>query len=324
MLSYFKSQQPATVLAFLLFFIIVKIPFFFADNIVSISDVHNLWNSVGLLLSGNFFLNFLLAQICLFLQAIWFNYLFHKADYHEGNTMIPAIYFALVTSLIPQFNAFSIYVFIVFILLGLVQTFLIITIKENAKLECFNAGFLTGFLVIFNIHFIIFIPFLFLILYAIKPFRFNEYLMLLFGILFPVYMSAGICYILDFPINGNLFSAANYYFFRLHKNIFNTINFILTASYVLFSFVSLRGIMYSTGFKRRKNLNMLIFFFVGMITTIIFSGNLDETVFSLLFIPVSIFLTLFMLRIRKKRLGEILNAIFVIVIFVTNIVRIFK
>lgn len=69
---------------------------------------------------------------------------------------------------------------------------------------------------------------------------------------------------------------------------------------------------------------MLIFFFVGIVLLILFSGNLDVTVFSLLFIPVSIFLTLFMLRIRKKRLGEILNAIFVIVIFVTNIVRLFK
>ena len=69
---------------------------------------------------------------------------------------------------------------------------------------------------------------------------------------------------------------------------------------------------------------MLIFHFVGMVLVILLSGHLDETVFALLFIPVSIFLSLFMLRIRKKRLGEILNAIFVIVIFVTNIVRIFK
>ena len=49
-----------------------------------------------------------------------------------------------------------------------------------------------------------------------------------------------------------------------------------------------------------------------------------SVVFSYLILPVSIFLTLLMLRIRKKRLGEILNAIFVLVIFVTNIVRIIK
>ena len=34
----------------------------------------------------------------------------------------------------------------------------------------------------------------------------------------------------------------------------------------------MRGIMYSTGFKRRKNLNMLIFYFVGMVLVIL-SGH---------------------------------------------------
>ena len=324
MLSYFKSQQPVTVLVFILLFIILKIPFFLTGNLSAIAHVHNLWSSIGLLLNGSFTLNMLLAQVCLFLQAIWFNYLFHKADYHEGSSMIPALYYTLVTSLIPPFNVFSIYILLLFILLGLFQIFLLITIKESAKIECFNAGFLAGALIVFNIHFIVFVPFLFLILYAIKPFRFNEYLMLLFGILFPLYMSTGISYILDIPVSVNIFSIANYSIFHFHKNTFNAINFFLTAIYVLFSFVSLRGIMYSTGFKRRKNLNMLIFFFIGMVMTVTFSGHLDEAVFSILFIPVSTFLTLFMLRIRKKRLGEILNVIFVLVTFITNIVRIFK
>jgi energy-converting hydrogenase Eha subunit C len=283
-----------------------------------------MWSSIGLLLADSFILNVLLAQVCLLLQAIWFNYLFHKADYHEGSSMIPALYYALVTSLISQFNTFSIYTLLLFILLGLFQVFLLITIKESAKIECFNAGFLAGLLVVFNIHFIVFVPFLFLILYAIKPFRFNEYLMLLFGIIFPIYIAAGISYILNIEINANIFSLANYSVFHFHNNIFNAISFLLTAAYILFSFISLRGIMYSTGFKRRKNLNMLIFFFIGMVITITFSGHLDETVFSILFIPVSTFLTLFMLRIRKKRLGEILNVIFVLVTFITNIVRIFK
>ena len=115
-----------------------------------------------------------------------------------------------------------------------------------------------------------------------------------------------------------------FHFQTIYKSIPDFINLLLTGVYLLFSFISMRGIMYSTGFKRRKNLNMLIFYFVGMVLVILLSGHLDETVFALLFIPVSIFLSLFMLRIRKKRLGEILNAIFVIVIFVTNIVRIFK
>ena len=324
MLSYFKSQQPQTVVVFILTFFVLKIPFLIASAQVPVTGIQYFWGSVGLLLSKSFLLNFILAQLCIFVQAIWFNYLFHEADYHEGSSMIPALYFTLATSLIPQFNELSIYLLIGFVLLLMLQTFLSITVKESTKLECFNTGILGGLLCIINLHFILFIPFLFLILYAIKPFRFNEYLMLFFGILFPVYLALAISYLCDFLININAVSPLLFHFTQLYNNIPDYINLLMTVIYLLFSFISLRGIMYSTGFKRRKNLNMLIFFFVGMVFTILFSGDLDETVFSLLLIPVSIFLSLFMLRIRKKRLGEILNAIFVLTILIVNIVRIFK
>ncbi len=324
MLSYFKSQQPPTVLAFIILFIVLKIPFLTIAKIIPVNNVENLWGSIGLLLSNRFLLNFILAQVCLLAQAIWFNYLFHEADYHEGSSMIPALYFSLITGLIPQFNEFSIYLIISFILLLMFQMFLSITVKESTKLECFNVGVLGSILVLINLHFAIFIPFLLLILYSIKPFRLNEYLMLFFGIIFPIYLALAISYIADLYINVDAFSITPFHFAKLNNNILNYINFILTAFYLVFSFISLRGIMYSTSFKRRKNLNMLIFFFVGVVVSIVISGNMDETVFSLLFIPVSIFLSLFMLRIRKKQLGEVLNAIFVLTIIIINIVRIFK
>lgn len=321
MLSYFKSQQPTTVLAFILFFVIIKIPFFLLEKTIPIANVQNLWNSIGLIASGSFMVNFILAQICILAQAIWFNYLFHKADYNETNTMIPALYFTLLTSLIPQFNQCSIYLLIGFVLLAIFQTLLTITTKDNAKLDSFNLGVLSGILVMLSAHFLFFLLFLFLMLYAVKPFRINEYIMLLFGILCPIYIVISISYLLNVELNINGFYITSIQFFKFDKNILNTIVFCTTAVYVMFSFVSMRGIMYSTGFKRRKNINMLVFFFLGLLVTILFSNNLDETLLSLLFIPISVFLSLFMLRLRNKKWTEIFNAIFVIVIFVTNIVR---
>ncbi len=324
MLSYFKSQQPTTVLAFLLFFIIIKIPFFLLGTTIPIANVQNLWNSIGLIASGSFIINFLLAQICLLAQAIWFNYLFHKADYNETNTMIPALYFTLITSIIPQFNQCSIYLIIGFVLMAIFKTLLTITTKDNAKLESFNLGILSGVLVILSTNFLPFLPFLFLMIYAIKPFRVNEYIMLLFGILFPIYIVISISYLLDIELIITGFNIKSIQFFKFDKNFLNTIVYCITAIYVAFSFVSMRGIMYSTGFKRRKNVNMLVFFFVGIFVTILFCHNLDDTLLSILFIPVSVFLSLFMLRLRNKKWTEIFNAIFVVTILTINIVRLFK
>lgn len=323
MLSYFKSLQPSSVLAFIIAFIFIKLPFLFVA-VPQIKPVPNFWNALGGLPTDSVFLNILPAQLCLMGQAIWLNYLFIQADYHEGRSMIPALYFTLVTSLIPQFNVLSIYTLITFVLLILFQTLLSITVKEMSRTECFNAGMLGGILCLLNVHFVLFIPFLLLILYAIKPFRFNEYLMFIFGLLFPLYAALVYSYVMDKFINLSMLYLELFKIEFIMHNLLNSINLILTFVLLLFAFISLNGILFSTGFKRKRNVKMLVFFFMGLALIIIFSGNLDETVFSLLFIPLSIFLTLLMLRIRKKRLSEVLNLIFVSVTFITNVIRIFK
>jgi hypothetical protein len=323
-LSYFKVQQPFSFLLFVAFFIGLKLPYFIHLQILPIAAVQNWWTSSGLFLSNSVFLNVCLAQLCLLSQAIWFNYLFNQADFHESNSLVPAVFFAIVTAIIPQFNQFDVYTLIGFLLLLLFQIALNINSRESAKLESFNLGFIGGILVLINVHFIVLIPFLFLMLYALKSFRISEYFMLLFGILFVFYMAIGISYIFDLSLYIDDLSLKIFYLFQFQKNIYNTILLVLTAIYLCFSFIGLRGILFSTSFKRRKNINMLVLFFLASIATIVFARNSDESILSQLFIPVSTFLTLFMLRIRKKRLGEILNAIFILTILVVNFVRILK
>lgn len=322
MLSFFKSQQPLTFVAFILFFIAIKIPFLFITT-PDIAPIQNLWG-IEALLSNNSTLHFLLAQISLLAQALWLNRMFHQADYHEGSSWIPAIYYVLLSSLIPQFNVFSMYTILNFILLMLFYTFIHITAKENARMECFNAGVLGGLLIVLNVNLVFIFLFLLLILYAIKSFRFNDYIVLFFGMIFPIYVALGISYLADFSLDVDVLQPSNFFLLTIHYHLFNLICLIMAAVYLLFSFISMRGYLYSVSFKRRKNLNMLIFLLIGLSISVAFSKKLDETAFSLLFIPATIFLTLLMLRIRKKRIGEILNAIFVIVIFVTNWIRVFS
>ncbi|MFN8283030.1 MAG: DUF6427 family protein [Chitinophagales bacterium] len=324
MLSYFKVQQPFSFILFVAFFIGIKLPYFLHLQILPIMPVQSWWTDIGLFFPSSAFLNVCLAQLCLLAQALWFNYLFNQADFHESNSLIPAVMFAIVTAILPEFNQFSIYMATSFLLLFLFQIALNINSRESAKLESFNLGLIGACLALVNVHFILLIPFLFLMLYALKSFRISEYIMLLFGILFVFYFAIGISYVADVSLNIDDLSLRIFYLFQFKKDTYNIILLILTAVYLCFAFVSLRGIMFSTGFKRRKNVNMLILFFIGLVITLTFARNADESILSILFIPVSVFLTLFMLRIRKKRLGEILNIIFITVTIVTNIVKFFK
>ena len=324
MLSYFKSLQPSSVIAFLITFLLLKLPFFFIA-IKPTQTILNFWtNTDAITVFKSPFLSVFIAQICLLGQAIWINYLFQKADFHEGSSMIPALYFTIISSLFPQFNLLSIYILITFVLLLLLHVFLSIIIKENSKIECFNAGLLCGVLCLLDVRFFIFIPILIWIIYAIKPFKINEYILLVFGLLFTFYIALSLCYLMDISIN---LSVLKFKLLQFNTPLQNTLNIIIisiTLLYLFFSFISLRGILFSTGFKRRKSIKMLVLLFIGAVLIIAISGNTDEAALSVLIIPLSIFFALFMLRIRKKRLGETLNLIFVFVTFITNIVRIFR
>lgn len=324
MISYFKSQQPTTVIVFLLFYLLVKIPSLLSGAHYPIYPLVNLWGRIGIFFPDSSILSLSIGQACLLMQAIWFNYLFNKADYNEVNSFVPAIYFTLITSLLPAFGVFSIFTIIGFLLLAIFHTLLLITMKENNKLECFNLGVLAGVLILLDAHFVFLLPSLVVILYILSPFKFNHFVLLFFGVLLPGYTAVSLSYITDTGLDFGALSVFRFYLFQPKASMLNIAALAVTVSYLLFSFVSLRGIMFSAGIRRRKNVNMLILLLLGISAVILFNHRQNEAVLSYLFIPVSIFLTLLMLRIRKKRLGEILNAIFVLVIFVTNIVRIFK
>ena len=321
MLSFFRTPQPATILALIVLFVVCKIPFLLHGNFYPVAAMHTWWGDAGLLLTNNWGINFFIAQLCLLTQAFWFNYLFQRADYHEGNSMIPAVYFIFLSSLFPVFNQLSIYTIAGFILLAVFHLLLRITVRDSVKQECFNIGIAGGILLLLDIHFIFFTIGLFFMLYALKPFRFHEYLLLLFGLLFPLYMAAGISYLLDISITTKAFSISHFGIVQFSRNTPDAAAGILLAAYLLFAFISLRGILYSTGFKRRKNLNMLIFFFISITVTIVTEEEGNTVLLQHLFIPLSVFLALLMLRIRKKKIGEILNVIFVTAILTINIIR---
>jgi hypothetical protein len=321
-LSYFRSQQPAAIAFFVLLFWLIKLPFFFMPHIPQIPGVHSMMFDAGIFFISRPALSIFMAQICLLAQAIIFNYLFHRADYQESNTMIPAVYFTLITSVVPEFNYFSIYHLLVFLWMLLFYIFLQITSRESARVESYNAGFVAGILVVLMPQLVLFIPFLLLILYVLKTFHINEYFLLLMGVATPLYVVAGLNYLLGYPVHFSIYWQELFYQFSLERDLLNIILLVLTGVYLLFSFVSLRGILFSVGFKRRKNVNMTIWYLLGMAAVITGSGSLGIPAVALLWIPASIFLSLLILRARRKKVAEILHAVFVLTIFIINIMRI--
>jgi hypothetical protein len=81
--------------------------------------------------------------------------------------------------------------------------------------------------------------------------------------------------------------------------------------------------MYSTGFKRKKNVSMLIVLIIAMSIILVLSGRHAPDILQIVFIPAAVLLSLLMLRIRNKKLGEIFNAVYIAIILAVNLLRIF-
>ncbi len=322
MLNFLHSKQISTIAFLLLLFAVLKIPFALY-TFPDIQPLSTLWGLSGAFFSSTPLLSWLIAQICILLQAFWFNYLFTEADFNERFSFVPALYYILVTSLLPVFNFFSIYTLVAFILLALLHNALIINLRKSAKMEAFNMGVLGGILVLLDTHFFIFLPSLFVMLYVLKPFRFKEFMLLFFGWMMPVYFYLSIAYLFDIHINLSAYSLKHFSFFRFDRDVLGSINLIATALLILFSFISLRGIMYSTGFKRKKNVSMLIVLIIAMSIILVLSGRHAPDILQIVFIPAAVLLSLLMLRIRNKKLGEIFNAVYIAIILAVNLLRIF-
>jgi hypothetical protein len=225
---------------------------------------------------------------------------------------------------LPAFNFLSIYHLLIFLFLLLFRVLLQINSMESANAESYNAGFITGLLILLMPGLVIFLPFLFVILYMLKSFRISEFILLLPGVGTSIYLAAGIGYLFDFNWHPSIYWSALFYPFEQVSDIYDTILLILSGTYLLFSFISLRGILFSVGFKRRKNVNMIVWLFLGLGLVVAGNGKLGLPVLAVLWLPVSTFLTLLILRARRKRVPEILHTVFVLTIFIINILRLVR
>jgi hypothetical protein len=323
-LSYFKSQQPAAIVLFILLFGMLKLSFLPGQPVLDIVPAEGGWFRAGSFFADSPRASFFAAQVCLLAQAVWFNYLFHKADFHESNTMLPAVYFSMVTSVLPVFNFFSIYHLLIFLFLLLFRVLLQINSMESASAESYNAGFITGLLILLMPGMVLFLPFLFVILYILKSFRISEFILLLAGVGTPLYLAAGIGYLFDLNWHPSIYWSALFYPFEPVSNLYDTILLLVSATYLLFSFISLRGILFSVGFKRRKNVNMIVWLFLGLALVAAGNGKMGLPVLALLCLPVGTFLALLILRARRKKVPEILHTVFVLTIFIINILRLVR
>ena len=195
MIALFKQKSPANIVILLIFGLLIKMPLFLYAKAIEagMEDgrlYHVILSSITTEGKSNALTCSTIAFMLLYGQALLINYLVNEQRMTTRQTFLPAMSYLLVTSLLPDWNYLS---------APLVASTLIIWTSIKV-FKLYNATVASG--VIFNIglligvnSFIYFpsIAFLLCILLALmilRPFRLNEFVLLILGILTPYYFYA--------------------------------------------------------------------------------------------------------------------------------------
>lgn len=259
-----------------------------------------------------------LSFILLFLNAYLINLTFNKNGFYDRNIFIPSLLYVVLMSFYHSFYAMDgLLIAHTFLLLCLIQLFRLYQ-NEDGRAAVFNAAFFAGISAVVHPPIIMILPFLFIMVWSIRPFVFRESLLLITGFGIPLIYGGIYLKWLDTSIDLQLLKQATNY--ENHKINFLVTTAIFSLMFVL-SLIGIRTKMKNSSIRFKKLVRILwVFILIGVIFGVsdyFFFDQIER--FSFILLPIPFFLPY---AFTSKTWGKIASILFYIT-FVYSIVKFF-
>lgn len=227
MVSIFKEKSAPAVIGLIFLCVALHAFFLFTPPSVITAPGDGLLHYILQPLAGvpSIFVS-LLYYIIVLAQALRFNNLFNDVRMYPKQAFTAGLSYVLLTALLPGFNnisaalvANSLIIWLFFRIVKLYST-------PQAKALIYNIGLITGSTVLLYYPALSLIPLVFFALGVARPFRFNEWVILLLGIITPAYFWCGYLFITN-QLMPVIHSFAGV--FAVHKIIAPNIKHIIAA-----------------------------------------------------------------------------------------------
>lgn len=199
MVGLFKQKNPVNIFLLLVFGILIRIPMF--------SHPHSTVKSEGdgILFSGLMdmmqsakaspHLYPLFAFALLYIQALMLNRFITSHRMMSRPTYFPGMAYLLITALIPEWNYFTAPLIVNTFLLIVLSALFRIYNQPSARGTIFNIGLALGISAFFYFPAIVYTGFILLALMVMRPFRLNEWVLCILGVMAPFYFYAAYLFI---------------------------------------------------------------------------------------------------------------------------------
>ena len=192
MIGVFKQKNPVNILILLLFGLLIKLPMFFSPHIPETSTGDGIFFQNLLKLLQPAGKNFpglypLLAFLLLLIQSVTITSIINSKRMMNNSNYLTGMSYFVITSLLPEWNYFSAPLLVNTLLIFLISILLKSYHLQQVKGIMYNAGFLLGIASFFYYPAISFVIWLLLAMMLLRPFRINEWILCILGILTPYY-----------------------------------------------------------------------------------------------------------------------------------------
>jgi hypothetical protein len=260
-----------------------------------ISGYYTYSNSTNLGIWGDnfefpYWFTLVLAPLLVLFNGITLSRLFNTNGLLDRNTYVSSLIYVVYFSFYHSFyQADGLLLSHVLMIMVLNQLFRLHQ-NEDGKKIVFNVGFLSGLAVTFHPALVVFLPFLYFSVVVVRPFLLRELLLLIVGFSVPLVYAVLFLWYFDSQITPQLIKTSTNY-----SQI--QIDFLVTASLfiltVLLSLLALNKQSQKTSIRTKKLTRMLFWMSIASVILGLYDyisfGQIER--FSLLLIPVSIFLT---------------------------------
>jgi hypothetical protein len=313
MLTFFRTNQPLANIFLLVYLGVVRLSTF-------IHPLPFIPKSQGILtewmyaeLPPTSFGAQIASFLLVFIQAIFINITMARYRVSNEITLLPGLFYCLITALLPDFLALSPAL--------LANTFLIIALfylfevykNTQASIRIFDVGFWVGVAGLFHFSYTFFIFWGILGLGILRGIRFKELLMFLLGIFAPFFLFSSYLFWIDrFPYM--------YKHFANNLSFFSFIKYSNSAAYVKLGIVSLLiaiVVLANNQFSTKRGISVQKFLscvywmlFIGGITTL-FQSNVDLSHLLIISVPLSILLSLLFQR-TSIAIAEVLHMLLLV------------
>jgi hypothetical protein len=246
-----------------------------------------------------------LSGIIICINAYILNYIFNSNDFYDKNSYaVSLIYVVLLSYYRSFYYADGLLLAHTFILLGL-NVLLKLEYNQDGKKKAFNLGFLFGVAASFHPVLIFIFPFLWFMMTRIRPFILREFILVLLGIILPVFYALLLAFYINKEINFNFIESTKRY---TQKELIFLISLVLFAILLISSWFGIRKRTQKSAIRFRKNtqiLNIFLFFsiLVGSFDWIIYQ---QYEWFCYCVIPIALFLPFSHLDQKSTKFASVL------------------